>query len=310
MVVPGRPNEFFDAARHNEPCLIAGEAPAFQPDWKSEHHALVRHSFGWPEVPRERRTRTAIEPPTGRAADERLFSYGLVLPETSTPGGPTHKLQWHTAIGLEQIPEGERAQVIAELEQLLAWGLPHIGKTRATAEVEWLPAPAPLAVDSRAAPQKDGLHVVTLQTEFLMTDPDLLRTDPVAGLRKAYESFWREASGGTLELSHYFASQSLQGGFQAARTRRTRYEPYLLTDRGSTFVLRVIDSDGAATCLATWREGGLPTPEWVTHRYQVAGQLLWRSCPFLPHVGHGEVAIDLDCPSRWPDDSREQENVA
>ena len=46
----------------------------------------VRQAFGWADLPRERRTRAAIAADKGRALDENLFSYGLVLPES-----PTHR---------------------------------------------------------------------------------------------------------------------------------------------------------------------------------------------------------------------------
>ncbi|HND55858.1 MAG TPA: hypothetical protein PLV92_25755, partial [Pirellulaceae bacterium] len=125
VVASQRQGEFFDVALCDKPCLIDDEAPAFQPDWKPEHFALVRGKFGWPEVPRERRTRTAIEPPTGRAADERLFSYGLVLPESVLSDGSMKKLQWLAAIGLDDVAIEERPRVADELSRLLAFGLPH-----------------------------------------------------------------------------------------------------------------------------------------------------------------------------------------
>lgn len=329
----GPDNRFVDFAGAREACLIQNTAPLFLPDWKGVHWAKIQQVFGWPETVRERRTRTAIEPPRGRAADERLFSYGLVLPEIRTAKGSIAPLYWLGAVGLADVPPAERAAVVNQLKRLLATGLPHLGKTRATATVEWLPQPNPPAVSSRelvpitsndtpagnASLPVAATYVVVLQTECLMTDPALLSGNPVKALRDAYESFWSEVSDGALRLaeSQIFARQALYGGFLASRTARRRidpspasdsngpgpragisgqgprYEPFLLTERGSTFVLEAVEQQKAVECLARWRVQGLPTAKWVAQRYQRHGQPLWRTCPFLPHVGYGEIAVDL-----------------
>lgn len=64
------------------------------------------------------------------------------------------------------------------------------------------------------------------------------------------------------------------------------------------FVLRTINEKEFAACLTRWRQSGLPTPTWFKQRYGRPGQPLWMNCPFLPHVGNGEVAIDLACHAR------------
>ena len=144
-----------------------------------------------------------------------------------------------------------------------------------------------------------GRHVVTLQTDGLMTDPDLLRAE---GLEAAYRDFWREASGGStgtgepgaFALARFFARQSLHGGYLTRRAGRGGYEPYLVTDRGSVFVLEPTGRGRPDEVLKRWR-AGLPVPKWVETRYGLSGKPLWQSCPFLPHVGFGEIAIDLAC---------------
>jgi hypothetical protein len=145
---PTRRGKFFDVALEYGPCLIDGTTPVFAPDWKHEDQSIVRQSFGWPSLPRERRTRTAIEATTGRALDESLFSYDLILPQRRCPDGSVESFVWETSVngGHLGIPENHRAIIVAELADLLTHGLPGIGKTRATAEVEWLAEPSPRAV--------------------------------------------------------------------------------------------------------------------------------------------------------------------
>ena len=157
--------DWYDVALEAGPRLIGGEAPAFAPDWKLADELRVRAAFGWHDPPRERRTRTAIDAATGRAAGQELFSYGLVLPKKVEDGVVTESFVWETVIGLEHVPSGEREAVAAELAKLFAYGLPNVGKTRAVAAVEWLPKATSPKVVAGTAPAT-GLHVVTLQTDL------------------------------------------------------------------------------------------------------------------------------------------------
>jgi hypothetical protein len=293
--------EYFDVALEEKSRLIGEAAPAFAPDWKDAEIGLVRSTFGWPVLPRERRTRTAINPHTSRAADEQLFSYGLVLPGKKTDGGTIAEFVWEGSIGLEGIPEKvDQDKVREELDTLLQYGFINIGKTRAVGEVQWLENPTPNAVDTTAVATD---HViVTLQTDCLMTDPDLLQGGQPGCLKRAYEAFWCEISDGALSLKRYFARQSLSGGFLSQRSNSITYEPFLLTDRGSVFVLTIVDSakangdnKGDKGLLDRWAIQGLPLADWVKRRYAPGGEPLWKRCPFLPEVGYGEIAINLAC---------------
>jgi len=272
--------------------------PAFAPDWKDKHSDLVRKDFGWKDPPTERRTRTAIDAGTGRAADEQLFSYGLVMPEKGEDGAVQESFVWEGTIGLERIlPDSEHAAILEELGELFQFGLPNIGKTRAVGAVTWMDRATAPAKGSKAP--ANGTHIVTLQTDCLMTNPELLRGNAVGCLEAAYRDFWTEASGGVCELERFFAQQSLHGGYLAKRFAKCfgkpSYEPYLVTDRGSTFVLKVNDEAKASVKMKEWTTRGLPIPSWVEARY---GKPLWKTCPFLPEVGFGEVMIDLECHSK------------
>ena len=174
-------------------------------------------------------------------------------------------------------------------------GLPSVGKTRAVADVEWLNAPS--SGEVAEVPLAGAEHVVTLQTEFLMTDPDKLMGGRPQALKMPIATFG-EGSGGAFELERYFAKQALHGGFLWKRSRQTRsYQPFLVTDRGSTFVLKTVDAAKAAVALLAWREQGLPVADSVRPRFGNGIDPHWRTCPFLPHVGFGEVTIDLACHS-------------
>lgn len=276
----------YDVALEPQSRLIGDMAPAFAPDWKYEQEAVVQAAFGWIDLPRERRTRTAIDEQKGKAADEQLFSYGLVLPKT-----PDQEIVWETVIGLHGIPADEREAVRSELAKLFAFGLPNIGKTRAVATVEWRDSATTLAVSETAEP--NGVHVVTLQTPHLMTNPKSLQSGKE--LKDVYQEFWDDVAPNQFRLERFFARQSLHGGYLRKRFAGAQsYEPYLLTDRGSTFVLKEIGAD-AATKLQQWRDCGLPLPAWAKSGYTELGKPLWQTCPFLPEVGFGEVAINLAC---------------
>ncbi len=301
MAVSDGTTEPFDVALWDGPGLVRDEKslchpPRFAPDWKDADYAAVRKQFGWPEVPRERRTRTAIDEATGRAKDEQLFSYGLILPDSRKPSGEPCRLVWDAVIGLEKVPADARAGVAAELAELLAHGLPNIGKTRATATIHWLESrPAPAVSGGKPAP---GFHVVTLQTDCLMTDPAAFSAGrpPAEALHAAYADFWLQASAGAVTLERFFARQTLHGGYLGRRFGRgSHYEPFLVTEAGSVFVLKVVNDDAATDSAAAWQTGGLLVPAWAGDRYRVAGRELWQTCPFLPHAGFGEVAVDLAC---------------
>jgi hypothetical protein len=293
VTCPTRSGKYFDVALESGAALVDDVAPAFEPDWKGADRGLVRGEFGWPELPRERRTRTAIDEAKGRAKDESLFSYGLVRPVEEDDAGKVASFVWEASIGLEHVPGPERTDLVRELAQLLEHGLPNIGKTRAIAEIEWLNAPSPGKVAQGFAAGTE--HVVTLQTGFLMTDPRTLGSGRPQDLEDAYREFWRAVSGGSLELVRYFARQSLYGGYLSRRSGRSDYEPFLVTERGSTFVLRTIDAATADPLLKTWQAIGLPVPDWIKTRFGRQAVPLWTGCPFLPHAGFGEVAIDLEC---------------
>lgn len=287
-------NVWYDVALCERPLLIreppTGEpriekpprAPSFAIDWKRSDD--VQAHFGWTELQRELRVRTAMNRTQRRAADKQLFAYEMVV--------PTGYL-WHGTVDLSQVPDSARGAVEAQLRALLErYGLKSIGKTKAPANVT-IPSRIPSLHPSDPNPISDK-WVVTLQTPALLCDPQ--RLNEASGhqeLYKAYDDVWRQLSDRALKLAWFFASQSLVGDHLVLRFQpHAPYNPFLLTDPGSVFVLQATgDVSAAQTVIARWLREGLQLPDWATQRYVAH----WSSCPFLPADGFGEVTVNLPC---------------
>ena len=289
----------WDVALEEKARLIRGQAPAFAPDWKDTG---PRSYFGWPELGRELRVRTAIDRKKLRARDEQLFSYDMVRPGTAC---------WHSRISLAGVPGPDRQAVGEQLQSLLSLGLLGFGKSKSTARVTVVPGGAirPALDTGRVADRmgEDGLVCITLQTPALLLDPDDLdETSGQCTLRKAYRTTWQKISP-SLVLCHFYARQTLAGGRYLARRRQGRgegeagYYPWVLTDAGSVFVFRVIDNDPAQAALEEWLRDGLPLADNVLTAYGMEGDAAghWRNCPYVPHNGYGEIAINLDIHETW-----------
>ncbi|ETX03371.1 MAG: hypothetical protein ETSY2_33655, partial [Candidatus Entotheonella gemina] len=267
------------------------QAPSFAVDWKNRDD--VDALFGWPlshQIKRELRVRTAMDRDYRRAKDNQLFAYDMVVPEG---------LIWYGAVDLSDVPAGpDRNAVSVQLHALLQRGLHGIGKTKARAAVDTDVAISPWQPSS-CQPIHADTWVITLQTPALLCDPKAL--DETSGhevLFNAYHHAWAELSGHHLKLIRFFASQSLAGGYQVYRFQPSKpYNPFLLTDAGSVFVLQAVSDVTAAQAeLQKWLAHGLDLPPWAITRYGED----WQTCPFLRHDGFGEIAVNLPC-NRQPD---------
>lgn len=274
----------YDVALCERPGLIGTplRAPSFAVDWKESDD--VAASFGWAAPGRELRVRTAIDRTRRRAEDEKLFAYDMVVPTGCL---------WYGTVDLRQVPAGPaRAAVETQLRTLLSRGLWSIGKTKAAAEVDILPSIDPHYPSTLDL--IDNLWVVILQTPALLCDSAPLNEESGGEeLFAAYDAVWQEMSGGTLRLRRFFASQSLAGGYLSLRFQPGKpYNPFLLTDAGSVFVLQATgDIPPAQAVIKDWLDNGLPLPQWAKGRY---GER-WSTCPFLPADGFGEIAVNLPC---------------
>lgn len=292
---------FYDLAGETAACTIDETAAAFRVDWKSPEFVIDRKCFGWADPGRELRVRTAIDSEKCRALDENLFSLELIRPDGC---------DWLARADFSAVAESERAAAREEFAALLGTGLFDFGKTKARAAValsEWTPANARRVSDT--AP-RDGVWIVTLQTPAILADPRLVARDRRA-LQAAYDGALHEMSDRTLTLRHFYASQSLAGGkylwrrFQPGQP----YNPWLLTDPGSVFVLALAekaDADTAQKHIAEWLARGLPQPTWARTLYAADGKSgdHWSVNPFIRENGYGEIAVNLDTHTDWHPEKR------
>jgi CRISPR/Cas system CSM-associated protein Csm3 (group 7 of RAMP superfamily) len=302
--------ELLDVALFDKPILIGKQnglnrnewlAPAFAIDWKDDTD--VRESFGWANPKREMRVRTAIDATLRKAKDEQLFAYEMIVPED---------LVWHSSVDLSAITDSELRQRVEE--QLLgilahqrdgqrdAYALRGLGKTKTQANVSIQAAGStpPKCVSNRT-PQinsqtQEQFWIVTLQTPAILCDSQEVNS---GGLSRAYQQAWDELSSSTIQLKHFFAQQSLSGGYYLYRRfmKPDEYYPYLLTDPGSVFVLAAVQGNEseAQACIDDWFEHGLPLPEFSLPRgrHDDLPPNDWRNCPYLREGGYGEIAVNL-----------------
>lgn len=254
----------------------------FRPDWKTLPDVLS--CYGPRAEPhRESRTRTAVK--DNLAEDEKLFTHTAVDPAGCV---------WHGQILIPpDADEGDR-QAMAALIAALAGTSLGLGKTKAA--MDWMPVPL---VERPAATRHASGWRVVLQTLACLHGPHATRStkrDPAAALRADYEAYWSDVLCGTGFLVDFMARQRLAGGYLARRYPVTGhgYEPYLLTEPGSIFLIEERDSGVAAELadrLAGFVVTGLPLgPGWPTERHN------WRYHPFLPEAGWGEVRISRESP--------------
>ncbi len=280
--------ETYDTAQWAGAVLIDKRAPTYSVDWKAKDRIPVRSAHGWPDLKREMRVRTAIDYEKRRALNENLFAYDMVV--------PTDNDHWLGSIDFASVDEKVRNNVAEKLQRLMQIGLHGLGKTKTAMTVTIGDAWAS-AKTAKADPLVAGMCVVTLQTPALLADPRIVTHAAETSLEKAYTAVWADLSGHTLELGHFFARQEIAGGYLVKRFRPAGepYEPYFLTMPGSVFMLKPTGRGDPAAVVQRWRLHGLPLPEWAEARYAGEhGALSWRTCPFRPEDGFGEVAVNLD----------------
>jgi hypothetical protein len=269
------------ALAQDDPGVWAG-IPSFEPDWKGKSPNSSSPEFQQPDVRRELRVRTRINPGQRRAEDNMLFAYEMV--------SPGDEFEWLIYI---DFPD-ESDTAARQLQELLSNGIRAFGKTKATMSCEFLEmADPPQSIEPR-----DGLYVIVLQTPALLNDPMQFNNDLVAD----YKAAWSDLSNGSLELKHFKARQDLAGGFYQHKRFRPeqRYRPWLLTRAGSVFVLQPVEGKEslAKQIAAKWLREGLSLPSGPAAFYQLQDDSSdWESCPYIRQNGYGEVAIN--CSSHW-----------
>jgi hypothetical protein len=131
---------------------------------------------------------------------------------------------------------------------------------------------------------------VSLNTEALLNPLKEINNDDLGSLEASYKNYWASVSNTGLELSHFFAEQQLAGGVFAANYRQTslgQYRPWFVTKAGSTFVLKIKNTDGLKL-LKQWALTGLPLSDAVKGYYGKS----WKENPYGPENGYGEILIN------------------
>ena len=266
----------------NRGAMIKGEPARFLGDWKDAWYGGAHQALERPrgeEPPGLSRTHTRIDPDTGTAKDEALFTF-IARSVVKADGSPR---TWLLDIDLGRVADREKAgQLITVLDED---GLDQIGKTGAHASFEWVPdqpRPEPRPIDG-----EQNRFAVVLTTPALMLDPMALCDAAGRWIRDAeaaYRSYWQEALPGAT-LHNFYATQRFTGGYLARRRRLygdDRYFPFLLTEAGSVFEIETRDW---ATLTALCRHG-LPVPT-------IGGTVpSWRNCPYMPENGYGRITAD------------------
>lgn len=305
-----------DLANESGPVVLgAGEAqaaPLFELDWKAPPApphlprdlngkvASLKHHFGWATPAHNLRVRTAIDSETLAAAESQLFAYDQVLHEhpNASQKNAWQPHIWRTRIDISALTEAAQKSVREKLIRVLQTGLVGLGKTKAHVTV----ASATTAASPSLALAENQQIILTVQTAALLTEPGKLTERASAvDLRAAYAATFAALSNNGFALSHFYARQSLRGGrYQSQRFKHggaPNYAPWLITNAGSVFVLKVTNAAEAAKALSEWLQRGLPVPaEWGEHYTH------WKTNPYLPQNGFGEIAIDYPEHATWAPD--------
>jgi hypothetical protein len=293
-------NQFVDVALLSGPTLDSNtRSPAFAPDWKDD--SSIRKEFGWANLGLINKTRTAIESSTHSALQESLYTYQYISPYPPEYNGniedEKRKNLWLANIILSDIPPEKQRSVAKELFEAVMTCWEYVGKRDSRIAVDLGPNLVPQKIPThKSGFVVDGKVVLVLQTDAALIDPsDLSGVKDKDRLRQLYEEYWNRTSGGTLELTQFFATQKLAGGYLHFRyTPGSDYYPYFLTKAGSVFVFHSREDKATEQLLQAWDLNGLPVPEWVVKKFKRKEDQLWQVFPFVPTNGYGEIVVNLD----------------
>ena len=290
-------NKFFDVALIAIPQLDPqGHAPEFIIDWKEPED--LNKDFGLAACEILNKTRTAIDPQTRRAREEKLYTFQYLTPYLAGPpsNSPRPKVQWIARVRFPEL-ETDKQQLLDEFCLAIKSGWQFLGKRGAHFTCKVVPGHVPAKINSDPRGLLvDGLAIVALQTDALLFDGRTLapQRDQI-NLFEIYQRYWQQATEQSCELERFFARQKLWGGYLAQRYKfGPNYYPFVLTEAGSVFVLRAKDADRAKVFLQEFKEKGLPLPEEISQQIAAAGKAPWQACPFVRENGFGEINLNLE----------------
>lgn len=299
---------FGDVALLDGPVLDKkNRAPRFLIDWKeSDESEKLRESFGWgtPEI--INKTRTAIKEITRTAEEEKLYTFQYLtpyqVPAHDDPDGEKQRLRWISRIMLPKMDQTEQQPLLQELNRAICLGWRHMGKRDARFELVDLGKDAsdPPFVSRKSTLSQGGLAILMLQTDTLMFDAKAL-AEKKSGvdLHTVYKEYWNKITEGSCELQRFFARQHMSGGYLAKKIYPLYsdcYYPYVLTEAGSVFVLKILNKAVGERKLSDFVENGLPLPPQIIALLPDGAPHweYWKNCPYVPENGYGEIIINLD----------------
>ena len=203
---------------------------------------------------------------------------------------------------LPDIDQDDKARLLDQLNQAIGHGWRSMGKRDARFRlVDIGQGPAVSHVASRNSTlSKGGLAIIQLQTDTLMFDAKALAEKKCTiDLQSVYQEYWGDITGESCELLSFFARQQMSGGYLAKKLYPLYadcYYPYVLTEAGSVFVLKIRNEAVAKEKLSDFIKNGLPLPLQITallpevkHPWEH-----WKTCPYVPENGYGEIIVNLD----------------
>ncbi len=209
------------------------------------------------------------------------------------------------AAGVVDLNAYECQLVAGQFASLIESGWLQVGKTKARGRGRLVLTPRALFTyrTARAGQARKSDVTILLRGPALIVDPrhcvseDGIRK-PTAEVDQKIRDYWHQISDGSLEevAERRYKEDDEIGGFLAWLYRyggnAAAYNPALLCAAGSSFGLRIRDWDRARQHLQSWLMYGLPIPEWAREAYGVS----YRTNPYLPQNGYGEIEIDWQLP--------------
>lgn len=267
----------YDVALQPEATVISGKAPTFQTDWKDSDYPA---GFGWAFPRTFAKTRTAIDTDTRQAKKGSMFTYQYVCPQDSY----NKNIQWIADASLDGV-RLEGSDSMEQLQSELVSALSHLeflGKRASRVKIQVKERLPSFLKDTE--PKSLKRVILTLQSDALMIETERYKSDQTAeNLRNSYQAYFKDIFGSDCTLFNFFAMQKMLGGYIRHRGKECNgYYPYFLTTAGSVFVLDGVDIPSLEKAL----KNGLPLPAWAG-----SGPETWRTCPFVPENGFGEIAL-------------------
>lgn len=250
--------------------LTAGTGIETQADWKPDVVAGRLETLGlWqaPDMVWQARAHVRIGS-EGTAEDGMLFFTNAIDPADRF---------WDAVVDFSNIGVEDAAMFWGALHA----GLDGIGSTNARLEINAEDSVSPLPARPLSGTSE---VIVTLETDGILGDDS-----ENLSARENYRRYWKRVLGA--ELVDFAARQDLRGGYLGHTFAGAgAYKPFRVTCAGSAFRLRGHDP----TLLSVLLKTGLPAPIVDGHTTN------WRTCPFQPENGWGEIRADWGAKGEWP----------